>query len=268
MPRVAVDDVSLHYEEAGAGPPLLLIHAFPVGRRMWEPQMAALAQRHRVIAYDVRGFGLSDAPRDPASYSQALSVEDAHALLETLGAAPAAVCGLSMGGNIALNLALAYPQTVTKLILCDTGAGSENAAAFKTRCEEYAQAADKSVEFFFNALIATRPVFSDYGGQGDAQKKQLRDLVMSQHAHGMALTARHALATRKPVYALEPDMRKLRIPTLVAYGTRDEACVQSSEFMAATIPGAQIWRVPNATHFINLDEPDLFNQKVLDFLGT
>jgi pimeloyl-ACP methyl ester carboxylesterase len=111
MPRVAVDDVSLHYEEAGAGPPLLLIHAFPVGRRMWEPQMAALAQRHRVIAYDVRGFGLSDAPRDPASYSQALSVEDAHALLETLGAAPAAVCGLSMGGNIALNLALAYPQT-------------------------------------------------------------------------------------------------------------------------------------------------------------
>jgi pimeloyl-ACP methyl ester carboxylesterase len=117
-------------------------------------------------------------------------------------------------------------------------------------------------------VISTWPVFSDYGGQGAAQQKQLRDLVMSQPAHGMALTARHALATRKPVYALEPGMRKLRIPTLVAYGTRDEACVQSSEFMAATIPGAQIWRVPNATHFINLDEPDLFDQKILDFLAT
>jgi pimeloyl-ACP methyl ester carboxylesterase len=144
MPRIAVNGISLHYEEAGAGPPLLLIHAFPVGRRMWEPQIAALARRHRVIAYDVRGFGLSDAPREPASYSQALSVEDARALLETLGATPAAVWGLSLGGNIALNLALTHPETVTKLILCDTGAGSENAAAFKTRCEEYAQAADQS----------------------------------------------------------------------------------------------------------------------------
>jgi 3-oxoadipate enol-lactonase len=58
---------------------VLLIHAFPVGRRMWEPQMAALARRHRVIAYDVRGFGFSDAPRDPAACSQALPVEDAAA---------------------------------------------------------------------------------------------------------------------------------------------------------------------------------------------
>jgi 3-oxoadipate enol-lactonase len=74
-----------------------------------------------------------------------------------LGAAPAAVCGLSMGGNIALNLTLAHPGTVTKLILCDTGAGSEDAAAFKTRCEEYAQAAEKSVESFFQAVMSTWP---------------------------------------------------------------------------------------------------------------
>jgi pimeloyl-ACP methyl ester carboxylesterase len=268
MSHVAVNGISLHYEEAGAGPPLLLIHAFPVGRRMWEPQIAPLARRHRVIAYDVRGFGLSDAPRDPAAYSQALSVGDAHALLQALGAVPAAVCGLSMGGNIALNLALTHPDAVTKLILCDTGAGSEDATAFKARCEEYAQAADHSVEAFFEAVMATWPVFSDYGRQGEAQQRRLRELVMSQNAHAIALTARHALATRKPVYALEAGMKTLRTPTLVAYGARDEACVQSSEFMARVIPGAQLWRVPNATHFINLDEPDLFNQEVLDFLGT
>jgi pimeloyl-ACP methyl ester carboxylesterase len=268
MPRTAVNGISLHYEEAGAGPPLVLIHAFPVGRRMWEPQIAALARRHRVITYDVRGFGLSDAPRDPAAYSQALSVEDARALLEALGAAPAAVCGLSMGGNIALNLALAHPGAVTGLILCDTGAGSEDAAAFKTRCEEYARAAEQSVESFLDAVMSTWPVFSDYGSQGEPQRRRLRDMVMAQTSHGIALTARHALATRKPVNALEPDMKRLRTPTLVAYGTRDEACRQSSEFMAATIPGAQLWRVPDATHFINLDEPALFNRRILDFLAT
>jgi pimeloyl-ACP methyl ester carboxylesterase len=74
MPRVAVNGISLHYEEAGSGSPLLFIHAFPVGRRMWEPQIAALARRHRVIAYDVRAFDLSDAPHASAAYSQALSV--------------------------------------------------------------------------------------------------------------------------------------------------------------------------------------------------
>ena len=243
MPRVAVNGISLHYDEMGAGPPLVLIHAFPVGRRMWEPQMTALARRHRVIAYDVRGFGLSDAPREPSAYSQAQSVEDARALIEALGAGPAAVCGLSMGGNIALNLALTYPDTVSALLLCDTGAGSEAPAAFAARCEEYATAADRGIEAFFDAAL-TWPVFADYGSQGGRQRAFLRELILGHPAHGIALTARHALATRKPVYALEAGMRALRVPTLVAFGERDGACVRSSEFMAATIPDARLWRVP------------------------
>ena len=266
MPRVAVNGIALHYDEMGAGPPLVLIHAFPVGRRMWEAQMTALARRHRVIAYDVRGFGLSDAPREPGAYSQAQSVEDARALIETLGAAPAAVCGLSMGGNIALNLALAHPETISALLLCDTGAGSDDARAFASRCEEYAAAADRGIEPFFDAVL-TWPVFADYGSQGARQRAFLRELVLSQPAHGIALTARHALATRKPVYALEAGMRALRVPTLVAFGERDEACVRSSEFMAATIPDARLWRVPGGSHFINLDEPELFNRAVRTFLA-
>lgn len=266
MPRIGVNGISLHYEEMGAGPPLVLIHAFPVGRRMWEPQMAELARRHRVIAYDVRGFGLSDAPRDPGAYSPALSVEDARALIEALGAAPAAVCGLSMGGNIALNLALAHPETVSTLLLCDTGAGSEDPVGFATRCEEYAAAAERGVEAFLDAVL-TWPVFADYGSQGARQHAFLREMVLSQPAHGIACTARRALATRKPVYALEAGLRALRLPTLVAFGERDEACVRSSEFMAATIPDARLWRVPGGTHFINLDEPELFNRAVRMFLA-
>jgi len=171
MPAITVNGVRLYYDEAGAGPPLLLIHAFPVGRRMWEPQMAALAARHRVIAYDVRGFGLSDAPKDPAKYSQAISVEDARALLGALGAAPAAVCGLSMGGNIALNLALSHPEAVSKLIACDTGAGSEDPAGFRARCEEYVAAAEQGVERFFDAVMEW-PVFADYGRRGEQERER------------------------------------------------------------------------------------------------
>ena len=265
MPAVSVNGVRLHYDEAGAGPPLLLIHAFPVGRRMWEPQMAALAAHHRVIASDVRGFGLSDAPTDPTKYSQAISVEDARALLAALGAVPSAVCGLSMGGNIALNLALNHPKAVSKLIACDTGAGSEDPAGFRARCEEYAAAAEKGVERFLEAVMEW-PVFADYGKRGERQRGLLRELVLAQTAHGIALTARHSLATRRPIYALEAGLRSLDVPTLVIYGERDEACVQTSEFMGRTIPGARVWKVPGATHFVNLDEPDLFNRAVLDFL--
>lgn len=265
MPDVVVNGVRLHYDEAGSGPPVVLIHAFPVGRRMWEPQMASLATRHRVIAYDVRGFGLSEAPTEAGRYSPSIAVEDARALLEGLGAAPAAVCGLSMGGNIAVNLALAHPQTVSALIACDTGAGSEDPAAFAARCEEYAVAAQRGIDAFVEAAFSWS-VFADYGAQGPAQAALLRELVRAQPPHGIALTARHTLAPRKPIYAIEAGLRALRVPALVVYGERDEACVQTSEFMGRAIPGARVWKVPRATHFVNLDEPEVFNRRVLEFL--
>jgi pimeloyl-ACP methyl ester carboxylesterase len=265
MPDVMVNGVRLHYDEAGSGPPVVLIHAFPVGRRMWEPQMASLAARHRVIAYDVRGFGLSEAPREPERYSPGIAVEDARALLESLGALPAAVCGLSMGGNVAVNLALAHPRAVSALIACDTGAGSEDPAAFAARCEEYAVAAQRGIDAFVEAAFGWS-VFADYAAQGPAQAALLRELVRAQPPHAIASTARHVLAPRKPIYALEAGLRALRVPTLVVYGERDEACVQSSEFLGRTIPGSRVWKVPGATHFVNLDAPAAFNQRVLEFL--
>jgi pimeloyl-ACP methyl ester carboxylesterase len=170
-----------------------------------------------------------------------------------------------MGGNIAVNLALAYPQTVSALIACDTGAGSEDPAAFAARCEEYAVAAQRGIDLFVEAAFSWS-VFADYGGQGPAQAALLRELVRAQPPHGIALTARHALAPRKPIYALEAGLRALRVPTLVVYGERDEACVQTSEFMGRAIPGARVWKVPRATHFVNLDEPEAFSRRALEFL--
>src|SRR5262245_10228777 len=169
MARVRVNGVELDYEEAGSGAPLLLIHGFACGRRMWAPQVTALAKHRRVIAYDVRGVGGSEAPRDPAEYSQRISVEDAHALLRALGVAPAAVCGLSMGGNIALNLALTHPDAVSHLILCDTGVGSEDPAAFRVRCEDFARIAERGIEAFCDAVLGWQ-VFADYVAQGEAQR--------------------------------------------------------------------------------------------------
>src|SRR6266852_622557 len=84
MPRVGVNGVSLYYEVTGHGPPLVLAHGFACGLRMWDPQVKALARSWRVVAYDVRGHGMSEAPADPAAYSQPISVADLRALLERL----------------------------------------------------------------------------------------------------------------------------------------------------------------------------------------
>src|SRR5438046_4972635 len=128
MPIARVNGVSLYYEIAGRGAPLVLVHGFACGIRSWDPQVRALSRYRRVVTYDVRGHGLSDAPPDAAAYSQPISVEDLHGLLAYLGITRAAIGGLSMGGNIALNFALAYPQMVGALIITDTGAGSDGTA--------------------------------------------------------------------------------------------------------------------------------------------
>jgi pimeloyl-ACP methyl ester carboxylesterase len=264
MPLARVNGVSLYYEEGGSGPPLLFIHAFPVGRAMWEPQVRFFDRHFRAIVYDCRGFGRSEAPTAPTGYSQALSVADAQALLEHLAAVPAVVCGLSMGGNIALNLALAHPESVRALVLCDTGAGSEDPGSFRARCVEYAEATQRGMEGFFDKMMLW-DVFADFA-KGPREAALLREMVLAQPPHGIGLTALYTLATRPPVYTLRERLESLRAPTLVVCGERDAACVDSSKFLAATIPGARLWMVPGASHFPNLDRTDAFNETLLAFL--
>src|SRR5262245_24010562 len=102
MPIAHVNGISLYYEDTGGGPPLVWVHGFACGIRSWDPQVRELSDSRRVIAYDVRGFGLSEAPQSAAGYSQSLSVADLAALLEHLRIERAVIGGLSMGGNIAL----------------------------------------------------------------------------------------------------------------------------------------------------------------------
>ncbi len=143
MPIARVNGVGLYYEVRGSGPPLVLVHGFACGIRSWDPQVRALAARYRVITYDVRGHGISEAPRDPAAYSQPTSVEDLRALLAHLRIRRAAVGGLSMGGNIALNLALTHPAMVTTLIVADTGAGSDGTAEWHAAALEFAEVLER-----------------------------------------------------------------------------------------------------------------------------
>src|SRR5215210_2952660 len=110
MPSALVNGVELHYEEVGAGPALVFSHEFGGGYRSWEPQVAYFARWYRCLTYNHRGFPPSAVPAEAGAYSQEILVEDLRALLGHLGIAAAHLVGLSLGGNVVLNLALRCPE--------------------------------------------------------------------------------------------------------------------------------------------------------------
>lgn len=267
MPSFDAEGACLHYDLAGSGArTLVLAHAYPTNRNLWTPQVEALSKTRTVIAYDLRGFGLSDAPDAPGAYSPQRSVDDLHALVEHLGVARIELCGLSMGGNVALNYALAHPERVSALVVSGTGAGSGDMAAFSQTTNAWADAAERGGIEAFADVVAANPIFAEYGDRGPAQRARLRELVAANTVPGVAHTAREVLAKRKSINVLVPRLRELRVRTLVVIGEKDVDCVAPAEAMTSAIPGARYASIPETGHFNNLEEPAALNELLLRFL--
>lgn len=262
-----VNGVSLYYEVTGKGPPLVLVHGFACGIRSWEPQVRTLSRSRRIIAYDVRGHGVSEAPPDATAYSQAISVEDLRALLIHLKILRAAVGGLSMGGNIALNFALTYPEMVSALIVADTGAGSDDTAEWAASVQAFADALEQRGMEAFADLASANPLFARYIAQGPEAERFIRSCLMTHRAHGLAHTAREVLAKRPTIYSLEPRLKELGVRTLLIVGEHDEPCLKVHSFMARVIHGAKQVVLPGVGHLTNLEAPAAFNAAVRRFLG-
>src|SRR6266481_8618583 len=138
MPKAVLADVALNYIEAGAGSPVVLVHGMACGWRMWRSQIRALRPHYRTIAYDHRGHGESSAPDDEAAYSQVILADDLAGLIHHLGLAPASVIGLSLGGAVAIELAIRHPALVAALVLVDAGSGSDDPVAARRMCDDWA----------------------------------------------------------------------------------------------------------------------------------
>jgi pimeloyl-ACP methyl ester carboxylesterase len=268
MPLVELEHIRLYYEEHGQGPPLVLAHGHACGVRSWDPQLRGLADQYRVIVYDARGHGLSEAPREPSAYSQEHMVDDLRGLMDHLGLDTAAVGGLSMGGNVALNLALAHPQRVSALVLADTGAGSDDTARMLTRSLQGAEVLENGGIEAYVDWAMSHPAFARFASRGPEQERFIRSCLMTNRAHGIALSTRGVQAKRPSIYALEPQLRTLGMPVLLIVGEHDEACLPVHAFMGRTIPNATPHVLPGAGHLTNLETPEAFNQLVAEFLDA
>jgi pimeloyl-ACP methyl ester carboxylesterase len=268
MPLVELENIRLYYEEQGSGPALVLAHGHACGVRSWDPQLRVLTDHYRVIVYDARGHGLSDAPREASAYSQEHMVDDLCGLLDHLGLATVTLVGLSMGGNVVLNFALAHPDRVSALILADTGAGSDDTVRMVARSLHGADLLESGGLEAYVDWAMSHPAFARFASRGPEEERFIRSCLMTNRAHGIALSTRGVQAKRTSIYALEPQLRQLLVPVLLVVGEQDQACVPVHAFMARTIPDAVHHVIPGAGHLTNLEAPDAFNRLVAEFLDA
>ncbi|MDP1839988.1 MAG: alpha/beta hydrolase [Reyranella sp.] len=269
MPYARTDDgVNLHYEETGAGVPIVFVHEFAADHRSWEMQMRHFGQRYRAITYGARGYPPSDVPEKAESYSQERATDDIAAVMDHLKIDKAHIVGLSMGGFASLHFGLRHPKRALSLVVAGVGYGAEKdqQARFKAEVEVVAKSLLQEGMAAFAEKYAygpTRVQFENKDPRGFAQfKKELAE----HSALGSANTQIGCQGRRPSLYDLVEKMRAMTVPTLVLTGDEDWPCLAPSLLMKREIPSAALAVMPNCGHTINLEDPDQFNRIVGDFI--
>lgn len=260
--RVAVNGGSLFWEAAGAGTPIVLIHGGNLDRRMWDDQFALLQRSYRVIRYDARGFGQStDAHRSFRA------PDDLATLLRTLGVPKATLIGLSMGGGIAIDFALAYPAMVDRLVLASTsvsgGTWASDSDTLWLRAGRAAFARGDSIG------LALAWLDSDYirtALHPPEQAERLRQMLVDNAGHLMQ-RARDQSLERESSPPAAARLAELRMPILLLVGTADTPLILSmAHAIAEQAPQVQRVDFPGVGHMINLEASAEFNRAVSTFL--
>lgn len=264
----AAGGTRLYYEETGAGTPILFVHEFAGDYRSWEPQVRYFARRYRCVVYNARGYPPSDVPPDVTSYSQEQAVEDAVAVLDAAGIARAHVVGLSMGGFCTLHLGLRHPGRALSLVVagCGYGAQPEKQEAFRAESAAIADLIEAQGMPAFAERYATGPARVQLQNKDPRGWDEFRRMLAEHSTTGSANTMRGVQRGRPSLYALASELAALRVPTLVMTGDEDEGCLEPDLMLKRTIPASGLLVVPKTGHTLNLEEPTLFNQAVLDFI--
>ena len=216
-----------------------------------------LHQRHlRALAPDFPGHGDAPAPPDPAAYSESAFKRFVLALLDSRNIDRAFVVGHSMGGAIALQMAIDHPARVAGLLLTNTGGGSDDPAA--------ARAAALSFSPDVNAMLAG-PLFSRYASRSPRARRHMELLLRQHPPRALALVQRGIHAVRPPIP--ERNLEAVRAPTTIVVGSLDAGCLNASRLMARRIAGARYVEVPGAGHMTPLEAPRRFNEILAGAFG-
>ncbi len=255
-----VNGSKLYYQTAGGGPWVVLIHGGLVDRRLWDDQFHHFAKHFSVLRYDLRGYGRSQFPDKPFSH-----IEDLYSLLRLLKIEKASFVGLSVGGNIAMEFAVAHPEMIDKLVLVASSLrgskvprSAENTAVYETAEKKGMMPA---VEMWLeNPLFAT--------GRGNPKYvKRIRRMLIDNYKYWGP--------TPEPIPEVWPTpptagkISAIKVPTLIVVGDKDaENIRQISDILSRDIAGSKKTIITNVSHHLNMEKPAEFNRIVIDFLRS
>jgi 3-oxoadipate enol-lactonase len=259
--KIAANGITINYAFDGPenAPVITLSNSLASNLSMWDPQIPALASRYRVLRYDTRGHGQTDAP--PGPYSLDELTEDVRALLQALGIAKTHFMGLSMGGMIGQMLGLKYPQLLHSLVLCDTMSRVPPDA--KPLWEERIHTAEtRGMEPLVEPTVG-RWFTAPFREKRPDVIDKVRAMIRTTPPRGYAGCC-HAIAGLN----LTDRLRDIAVPTLIIVGEDDPGTpVAASRVIHEQIQGSELVILKAAAHLSNMEQPEAFNQAVTAFLA-
>jgi 3-oxoadipate enol-lactonase len=258
--QITVNGISVNYtlEGAASGPVITMSNSLASNLSMWDPQLPALASRYRILRYDTRGHGGTEAPT--GAYSLEELTEDVRALLQALGITRTHFVGLSMGGMIGQIMALKYPQMLQSVVLCDTMSRVPTEA--KPMWEERIHTAEThGMEALVEPTIA-RWFTAPFRDQRPDVMDKVRTMIRTTPPRGYAGCCSAIAALN-----LTDRLPEITLPTLIIVGEDDPGTpVAASRVIHEQIKGSELVILKSAAHLSNLEQPEAFNQALTAFL--
>jgi len=270
MPVCTIGDININYRVYGKGSPLVLSHPFSGSLEFWSNLIQSLPPRYQVIAYDVRGHGLSSAPAGEENYTLDILVEDQHKLLEHLGVAQAYVGGLSLGGAIALGYAHRHPDRVKALLVFDIHGGFQppsdpavQAAMAEGRAKGERLALERGMADFARRSLATGTAFPPVPDDETLQEQYVERMAR------FPVNGYIGVGNARPWEAewQRQAADEIKVPTLITVGSDDlEMVVNGTRTLHEHIKGSRYVIIKGSAHETARWRPDAFNKAVIEFL--
>jgi 3-oxoadipate enol-lactonase len=260
--KAKTNGIALYYEIHGrqGAPWLVLSHSLACSVRMWDPQIEALAGRYRILAFDTRGHGASDAPRGP--YTLEMLADDLKGLLDALKISGAHFCGLSMGGMIGQTIALKHPGIFASLTLADTT--SRYPAEAWPVWQERIRTAESQGMAPLVAPTLERWFTEPFRRARPEIVQRIAALIGSTPVAGY-VGCSHAI----PRINLSSRLKEIRCPALVLVGEQDPGTpVAMAQEIHENLPGSKLVVLPQAAHLASVEQAEAFNRALVEFLGS
>lgn len=267
MPIATLNRVRLHYEVCGVGRDIVLCHGFSGSHQDWFHPIADLAHQYRVIAMDHRGHGSSQAPTSPAAYSIKAFAQDVVALMGVAGVKRCCLWGHSMGGFIALEIALSHPELVAALVLVDTSSGEMDLPA------KHRQARQEALELLVAKKQGTTAAFeyvathSPYAQEYYQRHPYMREVSRQRTGETSVKGYIHGWKAIQEWAPLTPRLGEIKVPTLIIVGEEDTGFLRPAQGMKQGIPRSRLVLIPGSGHSPHIEQPAAFRRAVGTFLS-